>query len=143
MTAECQKKKKKERINHEQSGEGKDGSRAKRQKVDKKANRDMVVGGGKARTSEKRTSESVGKRGKKGSRVSESVEQQPPEKSGREEVERQLLCLSATPHTKLLVSPDAEKPWFDQVCLLNLHSNDIIQSTSVPPTSLSFLLKGL
>ena len=127
MTAECRKKKKKERINHEQSEEGKDESRAKRQKVDKKANRDMVVGGGKAGT-EKKTSESVGKRGKKGSRVSESVEQQPPEKSGREEVERQLLYLSATPHTKLMVSPDAEQLWFDQVCLLSLHSNDIIQS---------------
>ena len=37
--------------------------------------------------------------------------------SEKEEVERQLLGLSAaSPHTRLLVSPDAERLWFDQVC---------------------------
>lgn len=33
----------------------------------------------------------------------------------KEEVERQLLKISATPHSKLLVSPDNEQVWFDQV----------------------------
>lgn len=54
------------------------------------------------------------KKKKKSSHVVENGEH--PE-SGKEEVERQLLNISAIPHTRLLVSPDAEQPWFDQVSL--------------------------
>ena len=34
----------------------------------------------------------------------------------RSKVEKRLLCLSVSPQTKLLVSPDSHVTWFDQVC---------------------------
>ena len=53
---------------------------------------------------------------KKSSKLAEGGEGQmvgrPSEKT---EVEKQLLSLSASSHTKLLVSPDSEQHWFDQV----------------------------
>ena len=36
-------------------------------------------------------------------------------RSEKEEVEKQLLSLSVSPQTKLLVSPDSQQLWFDQV----------------------------
>ena len=120
VAAEGQRKKKKKLNNHEQSEEKKDRSRVERQKVDKKTKREVVGGGEKrgAGVTEKKTNEKGTKKVKKGSCMAECVEQRPPQENGQKEVERQLLRLSTTPHTKLLVSPDAEQPWFDQVCPL-------------------------
>lgn len=36
-------------------------------------------------------------------------------RSEKEKVEKQLLSLSVSPQTKLLVSPDSQQLWFDQV----------------------------
>ena len=42
----------------------------------------------------------------------------PGRPSEKKEVEKRLLCLSISPQTtKLLVSPDSQETWFEQVCL--------------------------
>lgn len=49
---------------------------------------------------------------KKKRRAENSNEQE----QSKEEIEKQLMNISVTPHTRLLVSPDSEQLWFDQVC---------------------------
>lgn len=77
----------------------------------KKRKRDKCEVEGSVETAENLADKKSAKKKSSSSHVAESGEQQ----LSKEEVERQLLKISATPHTRLLVSPDSEQLWFDQV----------------------------
>ena len=82
-----------------------------KRKVGKKRRRDECGVEGSAVTSETLAEKKRVKKRSSSSHVAESGKQE----LSNEEVERQLLKISATPHTRLLVSPDSEQLWFDQV----------------------------
>ena len=77
---------------------------------------------GKTMQQESMNKEKKNKKRKKNSEkiVDDALTNGSIESSGREEVERKLFSLSATPHTKLLVSPDAEQSWHHQVSVFHL-----------------------
>lgn len=82
-----------------------------KQKVGKKRRRDECGVEGSVVTSETLAEKKRVKKKSSSSHVAERGKQE----LSKEEVERQLLKISATPHTRLLVSPDSEQLWFDQV----------------------------
>lgn len=85
-----------------------------KQKVGKKRRRDECgVEGGVVTTETLADKKRVKK--KSSSTQVDDVAESGEQELSKEEVERQLLKISATPHTKLLVSPDNEQVWFDQV----------------------------
>ena len=84
----------------------------KENKKEKKKKTNAVEEGQEDRTLERQKKKNKKKKG--GSNMSESGEGERGV-GERAEVERQLLSLSVSTHTRLLVSPDSEQPWFDQV----------------------------
>ena len=84
----------------------------KDKKEKKKKKRNAVEEGQEDRTLERQKKKKNKKKG--GSTVTKNGEGERGV-GERAEVERQLLSLSASTHTRLLVSPNSEQPWFDQV----------------------------
>ena len=124
-TAESGKKKTKTKQSRKQNGEEREEEKRERSRLSEKKGTGVVKDEKKEsvvsqKSLENRTSLKKKKKFKKKSEVSGVVEDGEQGSESVMEVERQLLSISASlPHTRLLVSPDAEQPWFDQVRVLN------------------------
>ena len=120
-TAESGKKKTKTKQNRKQDREEREEEKRERSRVSEKKGTGAVKKESVAsqKSLEKRTSLKK-KKIKSKSEVSGVAEDGEQGSESVMEVERQLLRISASlPHTRLLVSPDAEQLWFDQVRVLN------------------------